>query len=243
MHAEIKGTTIPTLEVWLQQDEYVVTQHGELAWMTTSIGLTRVTAAGRPSRRKRAASAVGAALTRYEGPGSVTFAARGPGQIYPVEISPGLSYLVHPRGWLCGTGGIAASAGLRQIQRAGAARGDPVVLCKLEGEGRAWIELGGEVTSYELPPGHTILANPCHVGMFESAVQFSVSRIRAGANANSGGDGPHLLELTGPGRVWLQSMPVPLLAHAPLPFGGQPFGMQHEAGAGNRAAAPRRVGG
>lgn len=242
MHAEIKGATIPTLEIWLQQNEYVVTAHGELAWMTAGVELTQTTVAsqksGRAGRRKRASGASAASLTRYTGPGTVTFAAKVPGQIVPVEITPGLSYLVHSGGWLCATSGVTPSIGLRHAFRAGPFRADGLVLVKLEGEGRAWIEFGGEVTSYELPPGQTILANPGHVGMFESTVEFSVTRVRGGSDGAPGGDGLHLLALTGPGRVWLQSMPVPVLAHAL-----QPFLMPHEAGAGNRAAVPRRAGG
>jgi uncharacterized protein (AIM24 family) len=54
--------------------------------------------------------------------------------------------------------------------------------------------------------------------MFQATVQFSIQRMRGIANMMFGGDGLHLVALTGPGRVWLQSMPVPLLAHALAPY-------------------------
>jgi uncharacterized protein (AIM24 family) len=92
--------------------------------------------------------------------------------------------------------------------------GDGFILQKLEGQGRAWIELAGELTSYELPPGQTLMVHPGHVGMFQGTVQFQITRIPGIANMFFGGDGFHLVALTGPGRVWLQSMPLPILAHA-----------------------------
>ena len=87
-------------------------------------------------------------LTRYDGPGSITFAAKDPGHIVPVDISGGHSYLVHRHGWLAGTPGITPSVGLQQSFRGGLYGGDGIILQKLDGGGRAWVELGGEVTSY-----------------------------------------------------------------------------------------------
>src|SRR5215467_14016649 len=227
MQAEIKGSTMPILEVSLQQGEYVVTPHGELAWMTTSIQMSQTMntgggggGGGLMGGLKRMMGGGGLFLTRYDGPGSITFAAKVPGHIVPVDISGGHSYLVHRHGWLCGTPGITPSVGLQQGFRAGLYGGDGFILQKLEGQGRAWIELGGEVTSYDLPPGQTVLVHPGHIGMFQATVQFTIQRIRGIANMMFGGDGLHLVALTGPGRVWLQSMPLPMLAHALSPYLG-----------------------
>jgi uncharacterized protein (AIM24 family) len=137
-----------------------------------------------------------------------------PGLIMPVDIAPGHAYYVHRHGWLCGTQGITPSIGLQQTFRGGMWGGDGFVLQKLEGAGRAWIELSGELTSYDLPPGQTLLVHPGHVGMFQGSVQFSITRMRGIANTFFGGDGFHLVALTGPGRIWLQSMPLAVLAQA-----------------------------
>ncbi len=227
MQAEIKGTTMPILEVALAQGEYVVTPHGELAWMTTSITMSQTTSSGQGGGAgglmgglKRMMGGGGLFLTRYDGPGSISFAAKVPGHIVPVDITPGLPYMVHRHGWICGTPGITASMGLQQGFRAGLFGGDGFILQKLEGQGRAWIEVGGEIVSYDLPPGQTILVHPGHIGMFAGTVQFSIQRMRGIANMMFGGDGLHLVALTGPGRVWLQSMPVTMLAHALSPYLG-----------------------
>ena len=107
---------------------------------------------------------------------------------------------------------------MQQSFRGGLYGGEGFLLQKLDGEGRAWVELGGEVTSYDLPQGQTVLVHPGHIGMFQATVQFSITRMRGIANMMFGGDGLHLVALTGPGRVWLQSMPVPMLAHALSPY-------------------------
>jgi uncharacterized protein (AIM24 family) len=226
MQAEIKGTIMPTLEVSLNDGEYVLTPHGELAWMTTGIQMSQTMSTGAPGGGgggfmgglKRVLGGGGLFITKYQGPGWITFAAKMPGHIVPVDISAGNAYLVHKHGWLAGTAGITASVALQQGFRAGMYGGDGFLLQKLDGDGRAWIELGGELTTYDLPPGQTVLVHPGHVGMFQASVQFRITRVPGIQNMFFGGDGLHLVALTGPGQVWLQSMPVPLLAHAISPY-------------------------
>jgi uncharacterized protein (AIM24 family) len=237
MQAEVKGSTMPILEVSLGQGEQVVSTHGELAWMTQSIQMSQTANAGGGGGGlmqglKRAVGGGGILLTRYEGPGAVTFAAKVPGHIMPVDITPGQAYFVHRHGWLCGTQGITPSVGMQQTFRGGVYGGDGFVLQKLAGQGRAWIELSGELTTYDLPPGQTLLAHPGHVGMFQGSVQFQITRMRGIANAFFGGDGFHLVALTGPGRIWLQSMPLAILAHALMPYLGGGGDAAKAAGAG-----------
>ena len=219
MEAEIKGTTMPILQVSLEQGEEVVSAHGELAWMTPSIRMSQTTSAGGGGGGlmqglKRMVGGGGLFLTRYSGPGAITFAAKVPGHIVPVDIEGGHAYYVHRHGWLCGTAGITPSVGLQQSFGGGMYGGDGFILQKLSGQGRAWIELSGELTSYELPPGQTLMVHPGHVGMFQGTVQFQITQVPGIANMFFGGDGFHLVALTGPGRVWLQSMPLAVLAHA-----------------------------
>jgi uncharacterized protein (TIGR00266 family) len=240
MQADIKGTTMPILEVSLAQGEQLVSTHGELAWMTTSIQMSQTTntggGGGFMQGLKRVVGGGGLFLTRYTGPGSITFAAKMPGHIMPVDIAQGHAYFIHRHGWLCGTSGITPSVGLQQSFRGGLWGGDGFVLQKLEGQGRAWIELSGELTTYELAPGQTLLVHPGHVGMFQGSVQFQITRMRGIANALFGGDGFHLVALTGPGRIWLQSMPLSQLAGSLAPY------LSREGG-GARAAEAGAVGG
>jgi uncharacterized protein (TIGR00266 family) len=222
MQAEIKGTTMPVLEVTLQAGEQLISTHGELSWMTGNMQMSQTTGAGGFLKGlRRVMGGGGIFLTRYEPSGAagmVAFAAKMPGHIVPVDISSGQSYLVHRHGWLCGTPGITPSIGLQQTFRGGMWGGDGFILQRLDGEGRAWIELSGELVHYTLAPRQTLLVHPGHVGMFEASVQFQMTRVPGITNLVFGQDGFQLVALTGPGQIWLQSMPIPNLAHALAPY-------------------------
>jgi uncharacterized protein (TIGR00266 family) len=223
MQAEIKGTTMPVLEVTVQPGEQLISTHGELSWMTANIQMSQTAGGGGGFMQglKRVIGGGGIFLTRYEATGSagmVAFAAKLPGHIVPVDIARGQAFLVHRHGWLCGTAGITPSIGLQQSFRSGMWGGDGFLLQRLEGEGRAWIELSGELVHYNLSPGQSLMVHPGHVGMFEGSVQFTITRVPGIANKLFGEDGFYLVALTGPGQVWLQSMPLPNLAHALAPY-------------------------
>src|ERR1700704_3095308 len=100
MQADVKGTIMPILEVQLSQGEEIISAHGELAWMHGSIQMSQTTnpgggGGGLMRGLKRAIGGGGLFVTRYAGPGTVTFAAKVPGNIVPVDIRPGELYMVH----------------------------------------------------------------------------------------------------------------------------------------------------
>jgi uncharacterized protein (TIGR00266 family) len=221
MQSAIKGTTMPVLEVVLDRGESVITPHGDLVWMSKGVHMsqtTRVGGGGVLRGIRRVLGGGGLFVTKYEGAGQVTFAAKLPGQIVPIDIAHGESYLVHKHGWLAGTEGIRPSVGIQHSLKGGLFGGEGFVLQKLEGQGTAWIEVGGEVMQYDLAKGETILAHPGHIGMFGGTVKFSATRMKGIRNMLFGHDGLFLAELSGPGRVWLQSMPVPVLVGALTPY-------------------------
>jgi uncharacterized protein (TIGR00266 family) len=239
VQADVKGSTLPLLEMLLDSGECIVSTHGELSWMTPNIVMSQTTSGGGQGgimgSLKRAAGGGGIFLTRYEAQGSqgmVAFGAKLPGTIFPVDIAPNQGYLVHKHGWVCGTEGITPTVGLQQTFKGGMWGGDGFILQRLEGQGRAWIELSGEITSYQLEAGQSMLVHPGHVGLFEDRVSFVVTRMQGIKNAVFGADGFHLVSLTGPGNVWLQSMPLPVLAHSLAEYLGNEGGEDHAVAAG-----------
>ena len=108
--------------------------------------------------------------------------------------------------------------GFQQSLGAGIFGGDGFVLQKVHGQCSAWIELDGEVVTYDLKPGETMRVHPGHVGMFESRVHFGITTVKGLKNLIFAGDGIFLANLTGPGKVWLQSLPLSGLAHALSPY-------------------------
>src|SRR5438874_12016269 len=156
-------------------------------------------------------------MTEYTGvggPGLIAFSSKLPGQILPLEITPAQGYLVHRHGFMCATPGVQFSIGFQQRLGAGVFGGTGLTMQRLRGQGQAWVELNGEVVVYDLQPGNTLRVHPGHVGMYQESVQFNITTVPGIKNALFGGDGIFLAALTGPGKIWLQSMSMSHLAHA-----------------------------
>ncbi|MGV9676605.1 TIGR00266 family protein [Nocardia sp. NPDC003482] len=223
MEARIIGTVMPVLEIGLAPGESVVAEAGQLSWMTDSIRLHTSSRVGGGMFRavKRAFAGTGFFMTEYGAdlrPGIVAFAAKLPGQIVPITLEPGADYLVHRHGFLCGGGDVAVSVSFQRRLGAGIFGGAGFTLAKVSGAGYAWVELSGEVVQYDLAPGETLRVHPGHVGMFDASVDFDITLIRGIRNILFGGEGLFLAALTGPGRVWLQSLTISNLAQALLPY-------------------------
>ncbi|QIB33797.1 TIGR00266 family protein [Ancylobacter pratisalsi] len=220
MRHKIIGTTMPVLEIGLEAGEKVIGVPDQLSWMSGDISLTTTMAGGGSSGlfgiMSRAVSGGGLFMTEFHaerGPGNVAFAAKLPGNIMATEVG-GAGYLVHRHGFICGTPGIEVASAFQQTLGGAVFGGEGFVLQKLSGSGTAWIELGGEIVTYELQPGQVLLVHPGHVGLFEASVAFELTTMRGVKNALFGGDGLFLAKLSGPGKVWLQTLTAPGLAHA-----------------------------
>jgi uncharacterized protein (AIM24 family) len=95
---------------------------------------------------------------------------------------------------------------------AGIFGGEGFILQKLTGPGTAWVEIAGEVRTYALKPGQTMRVDPGHIAMYEPTVAYDITRVKGARNILFGGEGLFLATLTGPGKVWLQSLPLTNLA-------------------------------
>jgi len=222
MESKIVGTVMPVLELSMEPNEQVFAESGVLSWMSMAMQMKTSTSAG--GQQGGFLGALGRAMaggtlfmteyTAVGGLGLLAFAAKLPGQILPVEIQPGQGYMVHRHGFMCATLGVQFSIGFQQRLGAGVFGGTGFRLQRLQGQGRAWVELHGEVVPYDLQAGNTLRVHPGHVGMFQESVQFNVVTVPGIQNVFFGGSGLFLAALTGPGRVWLQSMTMQHLAHA-----------------------------
>jgi uncharacterized protein (AIM24 family) len=145
--------------------------------------------------------------------GEVAFATKVPGHIVPVPVTPNSEYFVHRHGFLCATPQVTIGVGFQQSLGAGIFGGDGFMLQRIGGSGTAWLELSGELIRKDLAPGETLRVHPGHVGAFQASVSFQITTVPGIKNAIFGGDGIFLAALTGPGTVWLQTLPISRLAH------------------------------
>jgi uncharacterized protein (TIGR00266 family) len=220
MQSQIVGTTMPVLEFLLEPNESIISEAGELSWMGSSIQLTTHTQMGGGGGifgvLKRVAGGGTLFMTEYRAIGArgeLAFATKVPGHILPVEIGRGNEYMIHRHGFLCATPQVQISVGFQQSLGAGIFGGDGFLLQHVSGQGTAWIELSGELIVKDLQPGETLRVHPGHVGAFHSNVTFQITTVPGIKNMIFGGDGIFLASLTGPGKVWLQTLPISKLAH------------------------------
>lgn len=221
----VKGTVLPVLEVDLQPGQKVISQGGELSWMTDSVRMaTSTSGAGQSGVMgvlKRAVAGSTVFMTEYhvEGqPGTVAFATKLPGEIRPVAVSPQREYLVSRHGFLAATEQVTLAIAFQRKLGAGVFSGNGFILQRLAGQGVAWIELSGQLVEYPLAAGETIRVHPGHVAFFDATVTFEIEMVKGIKNMLFGADSFFLVKMTGPGLVWLQTLPLPNLAHALGPF-------------------------
>ena len=147
MQNRIVGTTMPVLEFLLDHNDCVISEAGELSWMSQSIQMTTHTQFGGGGgffgALKRVAGGGSLFMTEYRAlgaPGQVAFATRVPGHIVPVEVGPGHEFMIHRHGFLCATDQIQIGIGFQQSLGAGIFGGDGIFLAHLSGPGRVWLQ-------------------------------------------------------------------------------------------------------
>lgn len=221
MQSRIVGSTMPVLEVLLNPNESVISEAGELSWMSQSIQMNTHTQMGGGGgffgAIKRVAGGGTLFMTEYTAFGSqgeIAFATKVPGHIVPIQVGSGFEYFAHRHGFLCATPQVQLGVGFQQSLGAGIFGGDGFLLQRIGGNGTAWLELSGELIIKDLQPGETLRVHPGHVGAFTTSISFQITRVPGIKNLIFGGDGIFLAALTGPGRVWLQTLPIAKLAHA-----------------------------
>jgi len=237
MQSRILGTTMPVLEFALEPNDAIISEAGELSWMTSSIQMNTHTqfggGGGLFGAFRRVAGGGTLFMTEYRAigaAGELAFATKLPGHIVPVEVGPGREYMIHRHGFLCATPQIQIGVGFQQSLGAGIFGGDGFLLQHLTGVGTAWLELSGELITKDLQPGETLRVHPGHVGAFQSSVSFQITTVPGIRNLIFGGDGIFLAALTGPGRVWLQTLPIAKLAHKLMEYMPSPTAERAEGG-------------
>jgi len=224
---DVQGGTTPILEVELAPGDELIAESGELAWMRGPVQLQTGRSVGQSKggflgAAKRALSGGTFFMTSYTVPagstGSVVFAAKAPGELREVQLADGREYVVHRHGFVCCEPGVELNVHMQQRLGAGIFGGAGFILQRLSGSGRAYVEMHGDVVEVDLPPGEYLRVHPGHVAMFESHVDLQLTTVPGIRNKLFGGDGLFLAQLNGPGRVWLQSITLPALAHALQPY-------------------------
>ncbi len=217
MRYEIQGTVMPSLDILLEAGEAIFTEKGGMAWMSGDIKMETSTKGGVLKGLGRRLAGESFFMTTYQcqsGQGLVTFAPEAPGTILPFELAPGQSLICQKDAFMCAQTSVNIEMQFRKKLGAGLFGGEGFILQKITGPGLVFLEIAGEVRDYTLQAGQSMQIDPGHIALFEPTVSYDIQRVKGVKNIFFGGEGLFLARLTGPGKVWLQSMPLANLAAA-----------------------------
>ena len=148
----------------------------------------------------------------------IAFGSSFPGQIKPITIAPGQEMILQKSAFLAAEAGVELSIHFSKKLGAGFFGGEGFIMQRLSGRGIAFVEIDGELVEYELKAGQQLVVDTGNVAGFELGVQMDIQQVPGLKNKLLGGEGLFNTILTGPGRVWLQTMPICNVAASIRPF-------------------------
>ncbi|MDP4292267.1 MAG: TIGR00266 family protein [Bacteroidota bacterium] len=214
---KIIGSEMQIVEIELDPSEGVRAEVGAMMYMEESIQMQTGTGGGLFAGFKRMVSGSGFFITTFVnggyGKSHVAFAAPYPGKIIVLELDQiGGSFLCQKDAFLCAANGIDIEVAFTKKIGAGLFGGEGFILQRLSGNGRAFIHAGGTIIKKELRPNESLRVDTGCLVAFAPTVDYDIQFIGGFKNALFGGEGLFLAKLTGPGTVYLQSLPFSRLA-------------------------------
>ena len=219
MKYEIKGGAFPVVVCELTDGEQMITEKGSMVWMTPNMEM-ETTGGGIGKMFSKAFSGESMFQNIYtaRGAGMITFGSSFPGKILPLQIAPGREMIVQKNAFLASEAGVELSIHFNQKLGAGFFGGEGFIMQRLSGSGMAFIEIDGELVEYDLAPGQKMVIDTGNVAGFEPTVSIEIQQVPGLKNKFLGGEGLFNTTLTGPGKIWLQTMPISNVAMAIRPF-------------------------
>ena len=219
MQYELKGGAFPVVVCRLSSGEGMITEKGSMVWMTPNMEMT-TTGGGSGKMFSKALTGESMFQNIYtaRGEGMITFGSSFPGQILPLEVTPGKSFILQKSAFLASEAGVQLSMHVNQKLGAGFFGGEGFIMQKLTGNGIAFAEVDGELVEYTLAPGEQLVGDTGYVMGFELSVSMDIQQVKGLKNMVLGGEGLFNTVLTGPGKIWLQTMPISGVAAAIQPF-------------------------
>jgi uncharacterized protein (TIGR00266 family) len=224
---EIKGSEMQFVEVELDPGEAAIGEAGSMMFMDAGIAMDTVFGDGSKQQGgffgkllgagKRLITGESLFTTIYTnnagGKQRVAFAAPYPGKILPMDLRQlGGTLICQKDAFLCAARGVSLGIAIQQKLSTGFFGGEGFIMQKLEGDGLAFVHAGGTVVRRTLQPGQTLLVDTGCVVAYTPGVDFEIQYVGKIKTALFGGEGLFLAKLTGPGEVWLQSLPFSRLA-------------------------------
>lgn len=221
MKYEIKGNELPVVICYLEGGESMITERGSMSWMSPNMKMETTSNGGIGKALGRMFAGEALFQNRYTaqgGNGMIAFASSFPGQIRPWEIGPGREVIVQKSGFLAAEESVELSVFFQKKLGAGLFGGEGFIMQRLSGQGTAFLEFDGHVVEYNLQPGQQIVIDTGYLAAMDATCNMEIKSVPGLKNMVFGGEGLFNTVITGPGRVWLQTMPLSGVAAEILKF-------------------------
>lgn len=219
MEYEIKGGAFPVVICHLKKGEKMITEKGAMVWMSPCMEMeTKGGGLGKMFSKAFSGEHMFQNIYTAKADGIIAFGSSFPGKILPIEISNGHEFILQKKAFLASEIGVELSTHFNKKLGAGLFGGEGFIMQKVSGNGFVFAEVDGELIEYSLGAGEQMIVDTGYVLGFESSVKLDIQQIKGFKNIALGGEGLFNTVLTGPGKIWLQTMPISAVAGAVAPF-------------------------
>ena len=221
MEYQIEGKQLPVVICQLEAGETMITERGSMSWMSPNMKMETTAGGGLGKALGRMFAGDSLFLNRYtaqRGRGLIAFASSFPGSIRAFDIAPGREIVVQKRGFLAAEESVKLSVFFQKKLGAGLFGGEGFIMQKLSGQGVVFAEFDGHVVEYDLAPGQEIVVDTGYLAAMDATCSMEIRTVPGLKNAVFGGEGLFNTVITGPGRIYLQTMPVSAVAGAIQPY-------------------------
>ena len=218
---EIEGGHLPVVICYPQAGQTLCTESGAMSWMSPNMHMDTNTGGGLKKAFGRLLSGESIFLNEYtamNGEGMVAFASSFPGSIIPYQVTPGNGIIVQKRGFLAMEKGLELSMFFQKKLGNGFFGGEGFIMQRISGNGMVFLEIDGHCKTYELRAGQSIIVDTGYLAAMSESCTMDIETVKGAKNIFLGGEGLFHTRITGPGRVYLQSMPVIHTAQALAPY-------------------------
>lgn len=211
MNYSIEGGSLPVVICNMEPGETLLTEAGAMSWMSPNMQMETTSNGGFGKMMGRMFSGEKLFMNRYTAvgaPGMLAMAASLPGCIKAFEITPGNDLICQKSAFLACTQGVDLSVHFQKKMGAGFFGGEGFIMQRLSGQGLAFVEIDGYCKEYELAPGQQMVIDTGYLAAMEGSCQMDVVMNSGVKNALFGGEGFFNTIVTGPGKIYIQSMPM-----------------------------------
>lgn len=220
MNYSIEGAPLPVVILSLDANETVITEKGAMSWMSPNMQM-ETSGGGVGKMFSRAFSGESMFVNHYTaagGPGTLACASSFPGEIRAFEIGPGQEIVAQKSAFLASTPGVEFSIFFQKKIAGGLFGGEGFIMQRFSGNGVVFVEFDGYIKEYDLGPGQQMIIDTGYLAAMSSTCSVDIKSVPGLKNALFGGEGLFNTVLTGPGKVYLQSMPISQMAGSLIPY-------------------------